>query len=212
MPMVRKKPSGTAPFGDLNAPPDSIAYAVALKTEAQGSLNAVQSDALALERWIAMLRAENRYRRLEAPDGGAFLSWEAFCTAPQPFGLGYSSTALTELIAERKAAQALAADPTVTPLATHEEAGKQGGRGKVKAGSDATSFTGRGATYLVRRLKRDAPEIADALGRGEYPSARAAAKAAGIIRERTTLESLQRLWVKAAEDERAAFVAWVDAQ
>jgi hypothetical protein len=50
------------------------------------------------------------------------------------------------------------------------------GRGK-KAGSNATGFPGRGAAYLVRRLKRDAPAIADALGRGEYPSARAAARA-----------------------------------
>ncbi len=39
--------------------------------------------------------------------------------------------------------------------------------------------------YLVRRLKRDFPEIAEALARGEYPSARAAAIAAGIIRKPT---------------------------
>jgi hypothetical protein len=58
-------------------------------------------------------------------------------------------------------AQDLAADPTVTPAATHAEAGAMGGRGN-KAGANSTSFS-RGstnATYLVRRLKRDHPDIA----------------------------------------------------
>ena len=43
---------------------------------------------------------------------------------------------------------------------------------------------GNGLIYLIRRLKRDAPEYAEALARGEYPSARAAALAAGILKPR----------------------------
>jgi len=39
-----------------------------------------------------------------------------------------------------------------------------------------------GAAYLVARLRRDAPEVADALKRGEIKSARAAAIEAGIIK------------------------------
>jgi hypothetical protein len=80
--------------------------------------------------------------------------------------------------------QELARDPEVTPIATHKEAGKQGGRGNRKARANSTSFSKRGsnsAEYLVRRLKRDAPPIAEALGRGVYPSARSAAKAARIM-------------------------------
>ena len=40
----------------------------------------------------------------------------------------------------------------------------------------------RGETkdYLARRLARDAPEILAAYGRGEYPTIKEAAKAAGI--------------------------------
>ena len=38
-----------------------------------------------------------------------------------------------------------------------------------------------GAAYLQARLRRDAPELADALDRGEIKSARAAAIEAGII-------------------------------
>jgi len=46
-----------------------------------------------------------------------------------------------------------------------------------KAGSWGTS-----SGYLAARLKRDAPNIAEALARGEFPSARAAGIAAGFIK------------------------------
>ena len=60
-------------------------------------------------------------------------------------------------------AQKLAADPAVTPLQP---------RGRPEKGSEKgnhITFKGTSAAYLVRRLKRDAPAIAAALARGEYP-------------------------------------------
>ncbi len=55
---------------------------------------------------------------------------------------------------------------------------------------------GTSAEYLVRRLKRDAPEIA------EYPSARAAGIAAGIVKVPTPLEQIRRLLPRLTADER----------
>lgn len=49
-------------------------------------------------------------------------------------------------------------------------------------GSDHNLEIGRGVAYLQARLRRDAPEVADALERGEFKSARAAAIKAGIIK------------------------------
>ena len=46
----------------------------------------------------------------------------------------------------------------------------QGDNGTLKRGSNS-------AAYLQARLRRDAPEVADALERGEFKSAKAAAKA-----------------------------------
>jgi len=65
----------------------------------------------------------------------------------------------------------------VEPLATAAEAGAMGGRGKKgadnicsfggnKAVDNVKSFGGNDATYLVRRLKRDHPDIAAQLARG----------------------------------------------
>lgn len=64
-----------------------------------------------------------------------------------------------------------------------------------------TSTTG---AAMARR--RDAPEIAAAVERGEYRSIRQAALAAGIIREPSPLDLLRRDWKKASEEERAAFL------
>jgi hypothetical protein len=105
----------------------------------------------------------------------------------------------------KRLARDLAADPDVPPSLTHAEAGAKGGRGK-KASDNITSFRGTSADYLVRRLKRDRPDIADALARGEYRSARAAALAAGIVTVKTPLQQLQYWWRKASEDEKTAFL------
>jgi hypothetical protein len=116
-------------------------------------------------------------------------------------------------------AQALAVDDDVKALLqgvelkqARAEGGAKGGRPKKGAenlGVNSTKVSGHGSTnipYLVRRLKRDAPEIAAALGRGEYPSARAAAIAAGIVKVPTPLEVLRKAWAKASAEERALFL------
>jgi hypothetical protein len=88
------------------------------------------------------------------------------------------------------------------------EGGKAGpGRG-YKTGSDATRFTGRGAAYLVARLKRDHPGIAAQLAKGEFRSARAAAIAAGIVKVKSPLEKIQKLWGKLDAEGRRAHLDW----
>lgn len=82
-------------------------------------------------------------------------------------------------------------------------------------GSGATFVQGgigRGSAYLAARLRRDSPEIFARLERGEFKSVRAAAKAAGIVREPSPLEVMQRAWSKASLTERATFDAWRSAQ
>jgi hypothetical protein len=87
-----------------------------------------------------------------------------------------------------------------------------------KHGGDHTSATyqaddskvaqyGNSSRYHIARLKRDHPAIAEALARGEYPSVRAAAKAAGFVREPTPLDSLHRYWRKVSEADRLRFLA-----
>ena len=81
-------------------------------------------------------------------------------------------------------------DPDVT-------IGKHGGdrRSKAYVPKENKVKWGETSNYLVARLKRDTPEIAQALARGEYKSVRAAAVAAGIIKVPTALQQAKR-WVK----------------
>ena len=56
------------------------------------------------------------------------------------------------------------------------------GAGRIPDHDKVSSSWGTSEEYVVRRLKRDAPELAVALARGDFPSARAAGIAAGFIK------------------------------
>lgn len=67
---------------------------------------------------------------------------------------------------------------------------KQHGRPSKRIKGDIITFyseRGTEAKYLAGRLKRDHPEIADRVARGEYRSIRAAALDAGIIKPKKTV-------------------------
>jgi hypothetical protein len=71
--------------------------------------------------------------------------------------------------------------------------------------SHTTKFNDRGAGYLLRRLARSHPDVLSAYERGKYPSVRAAAKAAGIIKEHTWLEKIRALWQTGSYEDQTAF-------
>lgn len=64
----------------------------------------------------------------------------------------------------------------------------------------------RDAAYWRDRLEREHPEHFRRLLAGGYPSVRAAAIEAGLIRERTPMMDLQRAWRRADAADRAAFL------
>ena len=111
-------------------------------------------------------------------------------------------------VGKATAAQVLEKAPE---LMTASDAGKKGGRGN-KAIDNINSFKpkgGTGADYLAARIKRDHPQIAAGIAAGEYPSIRAAAIAAGIVKVPTALETLQRAWKKASSEEQRQFLEWI---
>lgn len=120
--------------------------------------------------------------------------------APELFEVAFPEAATAVTKAQQLAQLVVSpASPASLKLAARGEIGR--GRNR---GSDATSI-GRGVEYLVARLKRDHPDIVERLAAGEFKSARAAAKAAGIKVEATPLQLLRRTWKRASPAERAAF-------
>jgi hypothetical protein len=60
--------------------------------------------------------------------------------------------------------------------------------------------------HLLRRLARDHAEIMKRYEAGEFPTVRAAARAAGIKVDPTQLQILWRAWKRASDEERALFL------
>lgn len=194
-------------LGDLGAEPGSERWCVAVREQARISLNSAKSTREHVHRWVKALQDKEGFRKLKDRSGRNFMSWDMFCQAPPPHGFGMTTDEVEALIASKPMAQQLAADPEEKPLNAN------GGDRKTVNGksvlSDNTDSRGASAEYLVRRLKRDAPEIAQALGRGEYKSARAAGIAAGIVRVPTPCEICQREWKKMNASERKKFTDWI---
>jgi len=216
----------SVPFGDLKAPTDSAAYAVAVKMHAQACLNSHEQDVEELDAWVTRLREADRYQMLGDENGVPYRDWQRFCTTRQPYGLGYSPTAIEQIIRERRKAQELAAAADVPPEAPHGGARPGAGRpakqmvqaldpepqpaplGDEQHHAENQPSVrrlkqsyGETAEYLVRRLKRDAPKVAAQLAEGAFPSARAAAKAAGIVREKSRVEKANALCSTMTDDE-----------
>lgn len=90
--------------------------------------------------------------------------------------------------------------------------GKPGpGRGN-KTDADGNRFGSNQASYLCRRLLRDAPDIFTALESGAYPSVRQAAIAAGIVKVPTPLQIAQKAFEKLSAKDRNVFLQYYDLQ
>jgi hypothetical protein len=222
-------------IGDICAPVGTGPWLIGVREHARVALLSAKSSRESTRRWVQALRDDNRFRKLTDRSGHPFLTWEAFCEEPPPYGFGMPAEELEVLVEAKPPAQQLAADEAVKPQPTLSEAmkGNQNARKREEepaeepgekpaevpaqgnaenSGSSTTTVSRkqeRGAEYLVRRLKRDAPEVAEKLAKGQYPSARAAGIAAGIIKELTPLDKLKRAWAKASKREKDAFVDWI---
>jgi hypothetical protein len=56
------------------------------------------------------------------------------------------------------------------------------------------------------RIARDCPAVLEEMKGGKYSSVRAAARAAGVLKEASALALLKRAWGKASHEERSLFL------
>jgi hypothetical protein len=192
--------------GDIGAPPGSLRWCIAVHGEACASKQRGQAAVSNLQAWLRMLRRDNSFKLLADANDEPFRTWEDFVQYREPFGLGMQVEVVEAILAERNPERLLSDVINSVPvLRKHGRPSKD-----QEKDSDATfPPIGRGVDYLAARLKRDAPDIAARID--EFPSIRAAARAAGIIRDRTPLELLLATWRRASEAERAAFLTKVGA-
>jgi hypothetical protein len=196
--------------GDLHAPKGSRAWAIAVRDELSSALHDAEFSAGSVRDWWHAIREHEGWKSLEDDQGRTFRSFEAFCTHRKPLGLGHSPDDIEQIIRERKRAEAAAARAReVGALAS------VGRPSRSERNVDNVNITTRGGNdqdYLSRRLLRDHPDIFERLEQGEFPSVRAAAVAAGIVKKPTALDALKVAWRKAREGERQKFLAWIETE
>ena len=102
--------------------------------------------------------------------------------------------------AVRKARKRAVEEAASSPIAEH------GGLRETEDQADNVRLPtyGNHATYLTRRLARDAPEIAAKLAAGEYSSVRVAALEAGIVKPTDPVAAVVRAYRKLDAEGQAA--------
>jgi hypothetical protein len=120
--------------------------------------------------------------------------------------LGYASK--QEMLEAEGLSEKLAdiAERTVATMKEAPVIRSSAGRPPKGNGDNVTIKRGNSAEYLAGLLKRDHPDIAAAVERGEYRSIRAAAIAAGIVKLKTPLDILRQAWAKASNTDRETFI------
>lgn len=144
---------------------------------------------------------ERQWQNHTDKHGEPFKSFEAFATHPYWQGLESSIDDLRAYCRKHEKVARLI-DAEVDKQPTKAEAGAKGGRGK-KAVCNTKSFAG--ATYILKRLKRDRPDLFARVIAGEL-SANAAAIEAGWRKSPSALDQLRKAWKRATEKERKAFL------
>ena len=157
-----------------------------------------------LPRAVKLIIRDELWKPRKDRQGNHFKSFEAFVLHHLPEGLEIPSMdRLVDFVKD---------DPGVVKMVegemgasdTRSEAGAKGGRG-IKAVDNINSFIhpkgGTGKSYLLKRLKRYNPKIAENYIQGEYPSVRQAAIAAGIVKVKTPLEQILTISKKLTNED-----------
>jgi hypothetical protein len=198
-----------------------------LREQVEAQVLAQLRDAEISARMGAVVLRRIRDKQLYVPSG--WPSWHDFCAyfspqEPERIDIFIRALEVLESRGEKRdfgeeeakrlaAAETMANTEAAVRNLSAAEYGAMGGRGK-KAVADGNGFkppVGSNSTsYLAARLKRDHPDIAAAVERGEYRSMRAAAREAGIIKPPNPYRQLIRWWGRASDHDRMRFEDFIE--
>jgi hypothetical protein len=187
----------------LDAPQGTAPWARAMRFEIRQMWKDGTTQLQRFQRYLGLMERERGFQQLDDAFGHPFPSLRAFCLADPPHGIGFDPTVLDALVRETRAITLGELIAEVQALQVH------GTNQYSESGHDDHQVLNYGTSsrYHIARLKRDHPEIAEALARGEYRSVHAAAKAAGLVHDPTPLVLLLRAWRHASPEERERFLA-----
>ena len=193
MTTVRTSTIGEA--GDIDAPIGSREWAIAIRGQILLEWNNKESIESHLMRLRDAFTRHQAWQALTDRRGRPFRSWEGFCQAAPPYGLGLPPKVF-DAEAERRSLRAKAGQPSkdeqenscITRISLGENTNRE---------------------YILARLERD--EYFDLLAqvkRGNV-SAHAAAVQVGYRKQKTPFDQLCHWWTKADDEARQAFRSFI---
>ena len=152
--------------GDPDAPPGSPAWSRWFVLRAKKYRKDLESDAAALQELIEKLEKHEAWKALGLPSFGMLCQLEIELSAEE----------LDRLRGARKG--------ETVGVVLRKHGGDRRSEEAKDQGTVGTLIESRGQTlpYLTARIRRDCPDIAERLDAGEFPSVRAAALEAGIVK------------------------------
>lgn len=177
-------------LGDPDAPVGSRPWCLYVANQIRTTLYDAQQSGARLRNLIEAFKKNQGFQEL------GFLSWEDFCQKR----LQSQAEELEATINKRIAAQEMAERYEAKPLNGHlpeggsNPMGLGGKTGKtidtlyynvsMPVPDEISSQQGTSPSYLTRRIARDRPDIIQRMKAGEFTSVHAAAKEAGIVKDK----------------------------
>lgn len=97
--------------GELNAPPGSRPWAIAVRLELQSALHDAAFNAQQLKAWRDLMKQFSGYHQLVDDRGKPFKTYEELCKAKPPFGLGCDPSDIDKIIQELTSPNAKTFEP-----------------------------------------------------------------------------------------------------
>lgn len=178
--------------GNIDAPIGSRQWAIAVLRQTRLAISKVESDAKDAGDWITLLKQHTAWEALGVPSFGLLCATRLKISEDE-----------ADALAKAKKGQSVA-------LVLRKKGGDRKSEEFQQNQSNNITLKQRGTnpSYLKARIARDFPEI----NIESFPSVRAAAIEAGIVKVPTNLEKAQKAFLKLTDGEREAFAEWIDLQ
>jgi len=220
-------------IGRESAPVGSRLWAERVRLDMQGVVGSIEKKPQAVKFYVDLVKKHQAWTLMNRPDGSFFKTFEEFCEHRSPWGLGRPWSELRLYIVaafggNEAAVEAMTTTAEAAP--THAEAtakqprtedGRKLAPAQTSVGDDGNEQTkpensrGNDSSYLAARIARDAPEVHERMKAGEFPSVRAAAIEAGVVKPKakstSALAVAQAAFLRLTALERAEFEAWAHA-
>lgn len=206
-------------FGDSEAERGSLPWAQYWRLRTQGEFAELFSHPNQVANALESGWKYKAWNILTDRQGNYFKNFAHFCREPEPYGLGrdpdYVISVLVKMTGRHELesflGKPMAVAITAPELKAHGANQFSGGPDIIRSSkpeqSKALTSFGTSAEYRAARLKRDAPEVAARLARGEFPSVSAAFREAGLERKPDPVRSVVRK-TERLPPERLLEAAW----